>query len=88
MPHNKGILLRMEAHPRGRQFTLQSVESLLLSAFVTCLLPQWGTADAEIKVLSELPVLNAICLKPEVGQNIATRASPSLLPGFLPLSNF
>ena len=41
--------------------------------------PQWGTADAEIKAHSvESPELtNVLPLKPGVGQNIASDASPT-----------
>ena len=47
--------------------------------------PQWGTANAEIKVISvENPVLKKILhLKPGVGQNIATHASSTTRSIFL-----
>ena len=49
--------------------------------------PQWGTADAEIKVLSvENPGLtNVLPLKLGVGQNIAMHASPTARNYFLVL---
>ena len=50
--------------------------------------PQWDTTDAEIKVPSveNGDLTNVLCLKPEVGQNIATYASPTARIGVSSLS--
>ena len=49
--------------------------------------PQWGTVDTEIKVLllSKPELTNIFGLKPGVGQNIATHASPTATDFFLVL---